>query len=417
VDGPSRGLLTSSGAPCRRGILVGDDGTDTLGRDGRSSDAGLSFERVAEGDNGIAWGTETNVYAMCGWACASCACGGTWSHSRRFDARAHGVRDSRAKIGAPAMTNHGFFFTTRRHFMQATAAASAVGLWAESASAGPAAAGVVAGNFAVELGGKTAGFLSAVTIAEHLSVPGNQGGAFGLGQFAASYSISEANQLVDWIMSLPRKQVQEKDGAIIFTDHNSNAKRRVEWTDGLITSVQFPKLSATENKKPFAVDVKWQPSTVSHFDGGDKKVSTKGAGKGAKALSASSFRLKGLPAESDFVTSIALPLVSTPDEAGRKGKEKAGIKIGDVAIEFSGRSRDSVYKYVQGVIEDGNLTDKEFLDLAIELLDPTLTKTLSTVQLFGCGLRSYKEGKIESGSESLPKFTLTFSVERFDLVL
>lgn len=315
------------------------------------------------------------------------------------------------------MTSNPFFVTTRRHFIQTTAAASAVGLWADSASAGPAAAGVSAGIFALELAGKTAGFLSAVGIAEHVSTPGSKVGTFGLGPFTASYSISEANKILDWIMSLPRKQVVSNDGAIILADQDFNAKRRVEWTDGLLTSVQFPKLSAAEGKKPFAVDVKWQPSTVSHSDGGDKKLSTKGAGKGAKALSTSTFRLKGLPAEGDFVTSIALPLISTPDEAGRKGKEKAGIKIGDITLEFGGRSRDAVYDYVKGVIADGNLTDNEYLDLSIELLDQAQSKTLSTVQLFGCGLRSYKESKLEAGSEKQAKFTLTFSVERFDLVL
>lgn len=41
----------------------------------RSLDAGLSFERVAEGDKGIAWGSDDNVYAMWGWACASCDLG------------------------------------------------------------------------------------------------------------------------------------------------------------------------------------------------------------------------------------------------------------------------------------------------------------------------------------------------------
>lgn len=314
------------------------------------------------------------------------------------------------------MTSHGFLFTSRRHFIQTTAAASATALWAGSASAGPAAAGFAAGNFAIEIAGSTVGMLSAVGIAEHLATSSAKEASFGLGPFTASYSISETNALVDWIMSMARKEVVTHSGAIIVADHDFDAKRRVEWTDGLLTSVQFPKLSANEGKKPFAVDFKWQPSTVSHSKGSGK-VAVPAGKKGAKALSTSAFRLTGLPADSDFVSSIALPLVSVPEEGGRKGKQKAGANIGDVVIEFAGSSRDSVYGYVQRVIADGKLTDNEYLDFGIELLDPSLSKTVATVQLFGCGLRAYKESKLETGKESSAKFTLTFSVERFDLKL
>ncbi len=311
------------------------------------------------------------------------------------------------------MASHGFLFPTRRHFLQATAAASATGLWVGRAHAGPAV-GFASSNAAIELAGETA-FLSEVSIAEHLLVAGGKGGKFGLGPFSASYSISEANALLDWIMSLPRKKVAETNGAIVFADHNFDAKRRVEWTEGLITSVQFPKLSATDGKKPFMVDFKWQPSTVSHAGGGGGKVQAQGGKKPTKAISVSNFRLSGLPAESEFVTAIGLPLVSVP-EAGRKDA-KGDIKFGDMTLEFSGRSREAVYKYVQGVLDDGRLTDDEHRDFGIELLDSTLNKTLGNISLIGCGLRSYKEAPIEVNKESTAKFTLTFTVERFDLKL
>jgi photosystem II stability/assembly factor-like uncharacterized protein len=42
----------------------------------RSTDLGASWERVAEGSEAVVWGSTKNVYAMWGWACASCD-GGT----------------------------------------------------------------------------------------------------------------------------------------------------------------------------------------------------------------------------------------------------------------------------------------------------------------------------------------------------
>jgi hypothetical protein len=41
----------------------------------RSTDLGASFTRVADGVASVAWGTEENVYAMWGWACADCDLG------------------------------------------------------------------------------------------------------------------------------------------------------------------------------------------------------------------------------------------------------------------------------------------------------------------------------------------------------
>jgi photosystem II stability/assembly factor-like uncharacterized protein len=41
----------------------------------RSDDLGASFTRVSDGVASIAWGTENNVYAMWGWACAGCDLG------------------------------------------------------------------------------------------------------------------------------------------------------------------------------------------------------------------------------------------------------------------------------------------------------------------------------------------------------
>lgn len=45
----------------------------------RSTDGGDSFTRVLEGDMGIAWGSEDNVYAMWGWACSGCDLGAKFS--------------------------------------------------------------------------------------------------------------------------------------------------------------------------------------------------------------------------------------------------------------------------------------------------------------------------------------------------
>jgi hypothetical protein len=45
----------------------------------KSTDRGASFTKVLNGDLGIAWGTDKNVYAMFGWACSGCALGSSFA--------------------------------------------------------------------------------------------------------------------------------------------------------------------------------------------------------------------------------------------------------------------------------------------------------------------------------------------------
>lgn len=315
------------------------------------------------------------------------------------------------------MTTRRPFDSSRRHFVQGAAALSAAGLWVPRAFAGPAPGGFAAANMALELDGSVRGLLNGVQVAEHIAV-GGKNASFGLGPFSASYAISESGAILDWIMSLPRKNVAERDGAIIFADHSFTARRRVDFTVGHITSVKLPKLSAAENKKPFVVDFSWQSATVSHGPGSGQKVQiapTKG--KGVKSMSTAAFRVQGLPGDTDYITGIVLPTISFPPAGNRKKGENPVATTSDVVLEFSMRSRDSQYENAKKIIADGKLTDDEYLDFAVELLDPSLTKTLATVQLFGCGLRSFKEPLTEANKEEVAKFTMTFSVERFDLKL
>ena len=45
----------------------------------RSDDLGATFQQVQNGAYSIAWGTQTNAYAMWGWACADCNLGASFS--------------------------------------------------------------------------------------------------------------------------------------------------------------------------------------------------------------------------------------------------------------------------------------------------------------------------------------------------
>jgi hypothetical protein len=277
------------------------------------------------------------------------------------------------------------------------------------------------GNYAIELNGFIAGWVNSI---EFPTIKLNQvnsktrtavdtaksGGNYSHTSYKASYSISETNNIVDWIMALPRRKVITPAGAIIMADQNYEAKRRCDWTVGHVTSVKFPKFSASEGKKPLMVDFEWAAET-SEFSKTSGKIAVT-QGKKKKAFNSAFFRFEGLPGESAWITDVEVPAITAKNAEGRSG---ANSDIGDLRITFSSRGFDSHLAYVQKVIRDGMLTANEYLDCELHMLDNSAAKEMGSIQFYGCGLKEFSIPRLEAKQKEMANFTLTFSVERFDL--
>lgn len=276
------------------------------------------------------------------------------------------------------------------------------------------------GNYAIELSKLNGGWVNSVELPTFKLDPvdsatsaavdiAKPGGNYSHTAFKASYSISETNNVVDWIMSLPRKKLITHDGAIISADHNFVGKRRCDWTVGHVTSVKFPKFSASAVKKAVMVDFEWEAETC-EFSTTSGKIAAP-QGKKLKAFNSALFRFEGLPGECEWITDIEVPAITAAAGATRD----ANCQIGDLKITFSSRSFDSHLAYVQKVISDGKLTADEYLDCELHMLDNSAANVLGSMQFYGCGLKEFSMPKLEANKEEMAKFTLTFCVERFDM--
>jgi hypothetical protein len=286
------------------------------------------------------------------------------------------------------------------------------------------------GNYAIELNGMTGGWVNSVEfptlkldqVDSKTSAAvdtAKSGGNYSHTAYKASYSISETNNVVDAIMSLPRKQVLTFDGAIISADQNFEGKRRCDWTVGHITSVKFPKFSASEGKKALMVDFEWEAETCEFSKTSGKVAGTQG--KLHKKFNSAFFRFEGLPGECEWITDVTVPAITAKTAKERYGATRfealhfANCDIGDLELTFSSRSFDSHLAYVQKVIRDGKLDPGEYLDCELHMLDNSGANELGSIQFFGCGLKEFSMPKLEANKEETAKFTLKFSVERFDL--
>ena len=236
----------------------------------------------------------------------------------------------------------------------------------------------------VEIGGSAGVWVEQATVSDEKS-----------DAFRVSYPIA-AGGLLEWVRATARGRFEPIAGAVTIVE-DGVARRRVDFTEAYINEIKLPSLSS-QSKQPFRIDIKWQPTEVKHSKASGKIAAKRAEGPG---WDTSSFRLEGLGAVADLVTTITLPKITTKTS----GKKRVA-EIGDLAIVLEAASPAALAK----VIKDGKLTDGEYFDLAIDMRDASNGASKGKIVLERSRLRA-----TEPATDGSVKLTLTFAVERFDL--
>lgn len=281
----------------------------------------------------------------------------------------------------------------------------------------PTVVTATAANVALELEGTFGAFADQVSLPA-LLFPAEGQPTFGA--FEARINVSGASALLDWAMSLARRKVADASGAVLVANHNFDVQRRIDWSNGFLTELALDPLDAREGKKPFAIDVKWQPSAVKHSKGSGK-VSSR-VTKKAKAWLCSNFRLttNGLPFDGKRVVRVELPTVKSKGQAENGARRLAAtpeVEFGTLRITVSGLGVDDAFAWVQKVQEHGGVLADDRFDLSIDMLNPTLAKVLGTIALQGCTLQSWEEPAFESANAAVRTAVLSFAVQGLDLMV
>jgi hypothetical protein len=283
-------------------------------------------------------------------------------------------------------------------------------------------------SIALELGGKSAGWLQRVqppgyevtAVATGAGSPNSRprSGSVKLTPVDADFTPTGADPLFDWALSLPRRSLVAMDGAILLLDRNYRVARRIEWTQGLLTEVRLPELDAS-SRSPFTVGLTWHPEAIRFAKAG---LGSAAPGTGSrKSMLLSNFRISGLPFDGVGVVRVALPTVRAKFAAEAPGTHRlperhlASVDMGEVRLEIGARSADSVRDWVAKVVGDGMVTDAEGIDFSIDLLDSALKKVLATIVLRGCALRGYAEFELAAAAQGPASVALRFSVGSLDI--
>jgi hypothetical protein len=280
----------------------------------------------------------------------------------------------------------------------------------------------------IELGGAPAGALRSVqpaplrveriTASPGLSRTLPTAAAVSLGAMAAEFDLNDKGPLLDWAAMLWSRKLAVVDGAVLVADLNLAERRRIGFSGGVLREVALPTLSAADGKTPFRIALTWQPAQVDDQAGSGRKIVP--AVTRRKPLLTGNFRVQGLPFDASLVREVGLPttrVALAQVDTRRPDLRVAGFDGGELRLVLAGRSASAALAWVRKLVDDGRIDAAEAIDIAVEMLDPSLKTVLATLTLGGCSLTGCEESRLDAQTEGLASVTLRFAVAETRLAM
>ncbi len=287
----------------------------------------------------------------------------------------------------------------------------------------------VSGNFALDLEGKSAGFLTSVAggfasgnvveesespdyfVKKHLEDPPAYSDItieFGLGMSTGVYQWMK--DVLDGNISL------RKSGAISALGFNNKVVRRLDFSNAQITRITFPATNAA-SKNAATIRLTLTADSTSMSSPGNTYPGA-GAAKPAKRLLASNFTfsIKGL--DTSRVSSVGeidipIPLTARPDAACVSCEPVIPkINYPDVTIVGSEAFATTWFAWHQTFVIAGQHEDADEKFGTLDYLDSTLKGTLLSLSFTGLGITS-----ISTDSDTIATVRASMYAEKITLTL
>lgn len=288
-------------------------------------------------------------------------------------------------------------------------------------------------KFTVDVDGASAGYLSSFQAPtyEMEEVQGGLGpdyqyvktsGLPKIGDATATFHVTQAVPLLDWIGSLWKRNVALANTAVHLADQNYRIIRSVEMADCLATEVSFPDLKASDGKKTFDITCKWKPSDISFAKGGGNSSSVLG-GRAKSWLACNYEVLPCFGLDTKYVTSASLPKISAKTATESFGSQRfqtpmySSIEFSTIKLEIGRAGYDRAEALAVRAIKNGQI-EKIEEDIIVDMLDQTMKHVLGTFTMIGCTPKKFEWApKLEGGKDSNAICTLEFLVQdfRFDI--
>jgi hypothetical protein len=288
------------------------------------------------------------------------------------------------------------------------------------------------GRFAFSLNGEPSALISKVTPGafeldvadiQHSTsnVIGKQTTNIKNGEWTFELGVGMGKAVYDLLNAAMDQEAAPFSGQLSIADFNYKEQRIIEFHDALITSVALPKLDGA-GKDAFKITVGFTPERVEYRAGGGADIRGK-LGPAQKAYSTNNYRVDigGLPCKritevdalkwtvktaTEYVGEFALPTLHC-----------AKVERPELTLTISASDAEAWEKNFHSFAVQGNRLVSHEMSGSIDILDPSLGKTVASIALKQIGWKKFQSDPMEANSDKTSKVKATLWVEETDLVI
>jgi hypothetical protein len=285
-----------------------------------------------------------------------------------------------------------------------------------------------AGNFALEIEGKHAGWLSSVEGGGVYGVVSEQPvtngptdksiAAVGCDDVVITCGVPEP-ALATWLSGFLAGQAPAHDGAVVFLDRNYQPLRRLEWTKGSIVSVTWPRLDSGGAKTSAQLTIAIRPASTQTLVGTGGGV-PKPTAKAVSKWTGSSFTLRLPGIDCSMVNSIEALAVTQTFSAPttRRGSPKPDpLGVGDLVVEISEVRAADFVAWADDFLRRGNNGPSQEKTAILTALDSSRKFELLTLKLSGVGLWRLEPSRQQEGMDSVSRLRASMYCEAAELTV
>jgi hypothetical protein len=302
------------------------------------------------------------------------------------------------------MPRRQFLGSSARAGLAAVAAPAMAANWIGEARSADIRSEYAVGSYGLELDGAFAGPLSSYSGGNVVSdvivlKPGPDGirrkhvGAPRIEPITIESGLPMTKLFYDWIKSSiePNPKFLRKSGAIIGFDTQRAERRRLSFSNALISAVQFPSCEAS-SKQPARLSVTFTPGTVALTAGKGTSSAQHAARLPGLLSSAFRMRIKGLESATARVTRIEPIRVSVANVTAPVGELRdyerlpTTIDVGNLAMTVDEGSLAPIQAWHEDFVVKGNSGPERERVGVLEYLSTDGRSTLMTLNLFNLGI-------------------------------
>jgi hypothetical protein len=237
----------------------------------------------------------------------------------------------------------------------------------------------------------------------------------------ATIGIGMGYGMYNWIKESFDKGYQMQNGSLIAGDFDFKAQSRLDFMNGLITSMTVPKLDGSSKDAAY-FDVEFDAEQVRWSAGdGSSLQATTGAKQKAWLCSNFAVEIGALPCTRvASVDSFTWKQAVAPDYIGtfrEPTKHPAKVTVPDIKLAISMADYQQWADAAKKWFIDGHHLETDEMTGMIKFLGPDMAQTIGELDLMNVGFKKFSKDDLEANSEKIARFNVELYVEKMTFKL